>query len=145
MIAKQITYNNLPKAIKIAFSGDTNLKDLYDPTATVETVDDMVADVERKVLEYSQQMPVTFMGVYEKNELVGYFVYSGMLLISFGLNIKCRIRNLLREFYQLIKKNVHQHFACILWTKNKRAIKWLLKNKMTILASNEATTQLINL
>ena len=94
MIAKKISSKKLPTAIKIAFSGDVNLKEFYDSNAAVETVDDMVADVERKVLEYSQQMPVTFMGVYEKNELVGYFVYSGMLLISFGLNIKCRVRNL---------------------------------------------------
>jgi hypothetical protein len=142
MFAHAITYKTLNEAIRIAFSKDENILSLYDPTKKVECLEDIVEDISRKIKEYDDG-ELTMQGVYEKNNLIGYFVYRHKLLISFSLNIRYRIRKYLNKFFQLIKERFKGTFHCILFSRNIRAIKWLIKNNMQIGLRNDLITQLI--
>ena len=143
MISEFITYNELYNAIKIAFNEDEAIVDLYDPNVKVSSVDDVSLSVFNKVSEIKHLCD--YKAVYEKNVLIGYYIYSDMLLISFCLQKKYRTRCYLRGFFKLIKKDLGNKFLCRLWSKNKRAIKWLIKNKMEILEDKDNITQLVYL
>jgi hypothetical protein len=140
MIAKVITYPKLKEAIEIAFKGDNRIYDFYDPSVKVESLEAIVADIYRKITTY--QNPV-LVGIYEREGLIGYFVYQGKMLISFSLSIQYRVRKYLKEFFVIISKELKKDFHCYLWTKNIRAIKWLKKNGLQVFNVNPHIVQLV--
>lgn len=143
MISKFITYNELYDAIKVAFNEDEAIVDLYDPNINVSNIEDVSLSVFNKISEIKDLCD--YKGVYEKDVLIGYYIYSDMLLISFCLQKKYRTRCYLRGFFKLIKKDLGNKFLCRLWSKNKRAIKWLIKNRMEIVEDRNNITQLVYL
>jgi len=140
MIAKPITYKEFEMAIKTVFEGDKDAVALYDPKATIESVDDIIRDVVLKVRTYENAI---YKGIFEKGKLIGYYVYEDNSLVSFGLNPQYRIRNYLREFFGIIKKELSKPFFCVLHSRNLRGVKWLRKMGMEINDSNPLQTQLI--
>lgn len=134
MIAKTIPFNKLKQAIAISFDGDNKIFDLYDPTKQVETLEEIVEDISRKILGYEDAI---FYGIYEKNKLIGYFARQQSLLISFSLAMQYRTRSNLREFFRLMKTTIKKPFICFLWAKNIRAAKYLMKNKMELVSNND--------
>lgn len=140
MIAKEITYREFEKAIKVAFENDAAVYSLYDPKVPVENVDDIIRDVVMKVRTYENAI---YKGVFEKGKLIGYYVYEDNSLVSFGLNVQYRVRNNRREFFGIIKRELTKPFFCILHSRNVRAVKYLLKQGCTINDSNPLQTQLI--
>jgi len=143
LISKFITYNELYDAIKIAFNEDEAIVDLYDPNVNVSSVEDVSLSVFNKISGIKHLCD--YKGVYEKDVLIGYYIYSDMLLISFCLQKKHRTRCYLRGFFKLIKKDLGNKFLCRLWSKNKRAIKWLIKNRMEVVEDRNNITQLVYL
>lgn len=139
MIAKEITYEELKKAIEIAFTGDDEIVALYDPNIEVSSVDDVIKDIDRKIFEIIGDCECK--GIYDNEELIGYYVHMGKLLISFGLSSHYRKNN--KDFFELIKKDLVNYFGCRLWSKNKRAINWLIKNEMTFVDDENGITRLI--
>jgi hypothetical protein len=129
MIAKSINNTQLKEAIRIAFMGDNDIYSLYDPSVEVKNVDEIVVDIIKKVDTHPE---IVTKGIYEKNQLIGYIIYNRVALISFALNINYRLRKYLREFFALIRKEIKGKFNCFLWSKNVRAIKFLVKNGMDI-------------
>ncbi len=125
MTTKEITYNTFEEAIRVSFKEDLHIFDFYDPNVKVGTVKDIVNDITRKVSHFAG---AKLRGVYEGTELIGYFVYQGRILISFSLAIKYRVRKYLRDFFNLINKELKKDFVVYLWKRNVRAIKWLQKN-----------------
>jgi hypothetical protein len=140
MIAKTIKYNELESAVRVAFSEDKKIFELFDRSVKVETLDELVINVMLKIRTYENAM---YRGVYVKGVLAGYFVFEGDSLISFGLNIGYRTRHILREFFGLMKKEMTKPFFCILWSRNVRAVKWLIKNGCKVNDSNPSQTQLV--
>ena len=139
MIIRDILYENLLKAIKIAFEGDNDIFKFYDPNENPKDIKDIVEDIGSKILEYEGGI---YRGVYDDKNLVGYFVYIDNVLISFALNIKYRVKEWLDFLYESIKKELGL-FICCLWNTNKRAIKWLQKNNMKINYFDNNITELI--
>lgn len=128
MKIKTISYNLLLKAIEISFNEDEDIFKLYDPNENPQNVNDIIKDIGFKILEYNGGI---YKGVFNGEELIGYFVYMDNILISFALNIKYRIKIWLDFLFDSIKKELGL-FICCLWVKNTRAIKWLLKKNMKI-------------
>ncbi len=139
MIIRDILYEDLLKAIKIAFEGDNDIFKFYDPNENPKDIKDIVEDIGSKILEYEGGI---YRGVYDDKNLVGYFVYIDNVLISFALNIKYRVKEWLDFLYESIKKELGL-FICCLWNTNKRAIKWLQKNNMKINYFDNNITELI--
>lgn len=138
-----ISYKTLYEAIKISFDNDTPIIKLYDPNKVVNSIDDVTKDIFKKILEYADDNKVILNGVYEKNELIGYFIYRNKLLISFSIAVKYRTTDCLKAFFRLIKSEIKGQFGCMLWSKNLRAIKWLEKNGLKIIHLDPVITQLV--
>jgi hypothetical protein len=143
LIARKITYSQLEKAIQVAFEEDTKIVELYDPNVEVKSIDDVVKSISEKIFEIKDLCICK--GVYEKGKLIGYYVYTDMLLISFSLASQYRTRGHLREFFGMIRKDLGKKFVCRLWNKNIRAIKWLLKNDLEVIEDKDDIVQLVYL
>ncbi len=140
MTTKIITYDQLAIAVENALKGDRDAFKLYDPDVKVETLQDIVIDIPRKIKTFSSAILI---GVYDKEELIGFFAYQGRILISFGLSIKFRIRKYLREFFNLINKELKKDFVVYLWKKNARAIRWLEKHGLETFDYSDHIVKLI--
>jgi hypothetical protein len=141
MIRKSINDEQFKEAIKVSFSDDKEIFSLYNPHIKVESVDDIVNDISYRIKNEVNNAIVK--GVYEKNELVGFYAYEGHTLISFALNVKYRTRRYLNGLFSLIRGDIKGQFQCFLFNKNIRAIKYLSKQGMKIGNSNELITHLI--
>lgn len=131
MILKIQKYENLKKAIRVAFDEDSKIFEFYDPNKSVSTLDEIVEDIYSKGDSYKGLSEgVIAIEVYEKGKLIGYFFFNNKMLISFGLNVAYRQRKHLKEFFNLIKITIGKGFSCLLWSKNIRAIKYLIKMGM---------------
>lgn len=142
MYSHLITYKTLKNAISVAFTGDAKIIQFYDPNKQVNSVDEIVDDIYEKVKGHDDGN-LQLHGVYEKGETIGYFVFRGKLLISFSVNVKYRTRSYLKAFFQVIRYCLTGTFTCVLWSRNVRAIKWLVKMGMEVCSHNELITQLI--
>ena len=140
MKTKVITYNELKDAISISFRQDKDIYSLFDPNVTVESLEEIVDNVSEKILTYGENCH--YLGVYEKQRLIGYFTYKEKQLISFALSMPFRQRKYLREFFKIIRTEISGHFMALLWSKNIRAIKYLQKNGMEVINQNTQVTQL---
>jgi len=136
---KNISYNYLLEAIKIAFEDDIDIFKFYDPNENPKSIEDIVLDISSKILEYEGSI---YKGVFDGKRLIGYFVYVSNVLISFAINIKYRVTKWLDFLYESIKKELGL-FICCLWNTNKRAIKWLQKKNMVINYFDNNITELI--
>lgn len=138
MILKEITYNQLRKAIRVSFTSDNDIKSFYDQSVSINSVDDIIEDIYKKILEYNNyDGKLIIKGAYEGEELIGYVVLFNNLLISFALAVEHR-KSKGTEFFELIKKELNSNFFCFLWSINVRARKFLEKHGMkTIFSDNK--------
>lgn len=141
MIAKKITYEELESAIRIAFEGDGDIYRFYDKNVIVTSLDELVSDIMKKVSGYPM---ARFKAICYKKKVVGYFVYDEGLLISFALNVKYRTPEHLSDFFGRIKHTINGLFYCHLWSRNIRAVKFLMKQGMQIVDTNPHITKLVN-
>lgn len=142
MTSRIIDNTELMEAIKIAFEGDEDIVPLYDPNEKVNSINDVVLSVWAKI-DVLGDLCIS-KGVYVKNKLVGFYVYCESLLISFSINKDYRTSEYLKGLYELMKMDLGEEFYCRLWEKNERAIKWLVKNNMEIMYSENEITYLKN-
>lgn len=141
MNAKNINKEQFKEAIKVGFDQDSSIYKLYCPHVKVKNVEDIVDDISSRINKDVSKAVIK--GVYEKNELIGYYVYDGKTLVSFALNIKYRTRKYLKAFWSAIRNDLIGHFQCYLWTANRRGINWLMKNDMKIINQDHLITHLI--
>lgn len=141
MIAQPISYKRLHEALYRSFKDDKDIFKYFDPNVNAQTVEDIVIDIEKKIREYGDNAKMR--GIYEKGKLIGYFIIYHDMLVSFSLAVEYRKQSFLSKFFSIIKKELNNQFGCYLWTRNVRAIKWLLKNGMKITHSDKIITKLI--
>lgn len=127
MMVRSIEYEQLKPFIKIVFKDDNKIFDYYDPNVNPVSVEEIIQDIYKKVGEYAD---ANIYGVYDKSKPIGYIVSKGNRLISFGLAMEYRFRKYLNNFFNIIKGLLGSNFYCLLWTRNIRATKWLVKNGM---------------
>jgi len=143
MTSKVISYETLNDAIRIAFENDEDLLSFYDPNKQLNSIEEIISDVAAKIKTHDNG-ELVIRGIYEGTYgLMGYFVFKNRLLISFGMDVKYRNKRCLKTFWKIIKREMNDEVACMLWSKNIRAIKWLAKNGMKVLFANEQVTQLV--
>jgi hypothetical protein len=143
MISKTINNNQFKEAIKTSFINDEYIFHAYNPTVKVETIGDIIKDISTRINEDVSNAEIK--GVYDKNILVGYYVFDlpHKTLVSFGLNVGYRKRKYLKELWSLIRADLKGKFQAFLWSRNLRACKWLQKNGMKIVAADNLLTHLI--
>jgi len=139
MTTKQLSYDQLKEAVRISFDGDYKILSLYDPNIPVQSLEDVQNDILRKVVGYDK---LQYIGVYEKGEIVGYYVRNEGMLVSFALSMPYRVRSFKRKFFDIVKRDFKGMFTCFLWSRNQRAIKYLVKCGMSVQESNNLLTVL---
>jgi hypothetical protein len=138
MTLQNITYSQFREAIRASFSKDEDIKKFYDTNIVVNSVEDIVEDIYKKVFEYNNyDGKLIIKGAYDGEDLIGYVAVFNNLLISFALAVERRKSNG-TEFFELIKKELNSNFFCFLWSINVRATKFLEKHGMkTIFSDNQ--------
>lgn len=111
-----------------AFVGDDDIFKYFDPTAEVNTIDDVVDNIYGKIVEHEDLFDCKFIGLE-----YGYvfIVNEPKLLISFGVNINHRNKDTLSSVWNLVLDELGD-FDCFLWSINSRAIDWLVRMGMEI-------------
>jgi hypothetical protein len=126
------------------FKDDSDLLKYFDPLSTAADNEQASREVYSNLVDYANDRKCKFV----KTEM-GYVFYAKSkwffqrnILISFCLKNEYRNWVSVSLFWQEIKKNVGKHFICYLYTKNTRAIGFLLKGGMKIKRSNNLVTLL---
>lgn len=137
---------DLLEFIKLSYSGDKKgLNKYLDPINSIDikSTDDAAIETEKKLIEFIKSgIELYCYSVLLNTEKIGYFCYfyndkaNAYALVSFGMRMADRTPINLKSFYSLIKNKIGGRFYCQLWSKNERAIKWLIKSGMKY-AGNE--------
>jgi hypothetical protein len=143
LTSRELKYEDLKEAIRIALEGDEEIVSLYDPNIEVNSIEDVVNDIYKKLFEISDFCVCK--GIYEDEKLIGYYAYIEKMLISFSVSSPNRMKKSLHQFFELIQKDLGDQFVCRLWSKNLRAIKWLIKNGFQFVDDENQITRLIYL
>lgn len=142
MISESIDLSKLAKFVVAAFDGDEDIIDMFDKDENVKDTDDVISSVIHKIK--SQYSDSSVFGLYDDNDKnpIGFFVVDEdeKILISFGLNIGHRKDA--SCLFEEIKKVLGDEFNCMLYSYNKRAIKWLEKMGMKVIVKNISILQL---
>lgn len=145
MILSEIDISRLPSCINVAFDGDTDLFEKYHIHGKdlKSCVDHTYETIYKTSLEYG----LKFYEIVLQGVTIGYTVLLAGLgdtvLYSFGINKAYRRSGLLREWILAIDLLINGSYSCMLWSKNERAIRFLEKNGMEIIATNDNTTTLL--
>lgn len=141
---KPISDDELEAAIRVAFEGDEAIYEYYDPNVPVASLEEIVRDVSRKIKAVQATDFLQNWGIFEGEKLIGYSVTGENFLFSFGVNIRYRKREILQEWWKQIKELMKQDFAVLLYSRNSRAIQFLLKNGCEIEREEDGITYLIS-
>lgn len=135
-----IDKNLLYSYIHIAFLDDQELIDKYH--ISNGNLEDCVIDTYNKIMIESNSTELNWYSVNDNSDnVIGFLVVSLSygVLFSFGLNINHR-KEYAKEFFDKIKELLNNSFACGLWTKNTRTIKYLIRNGMQIVRKEKDIT-----
>lgn len=141
---RQIGKRKLKEGIGTAFEGDEAIFDFYDPTVNVKDLDGIVKDIYGKIKRQQKTDKLTYFGIFEGRDFIGYSVVGENFLYSFGVNVGWRKKEVLLQWWKVIKKQMNQDFAILLWSRNKRAIQFLIKNDCEIEKEANGITYLIS-
>lgn len=133
---------DLKKYVEIAYKDDNDLLTKYH----IDNYNfEQAVDVTMQMISLtSKDVKMSFFGVVNNNENIGYLCVFSNNLYSFGINIKKRTKEVLSEFWSSIKEVLGNSFICMLFKNNIRAIKYLQKCGMVIIegVEEEAVTLL---
>ena len=132
---------DIKEYVSLVFLNDNNILKYFDPTVKVNSKKEVVENIFGKIIEERRDYRCTFWGIIRNGEKVGFIFINEdeKRLVSFGVAPeKRRVLNIFKD----IKSACPKYFNCILFTINKRAIDWLIKNGMRINEQNELLTTL---
>lgn len=137
-----MTYNNIYEY----FKDDIHLLDYFGPLSKVENNADAALVIYLNLVQYSKEYKKR---CRFKRFDIGYvffikpkWFWNKNKLVSFCLLPQSRTTEGVGLFWRKIKDYVGNHFTCCLYSKNTRAINFLLKGGMKIKKSNELVTLL---
>jgi hypothetical protein len=130
----KILPDSLRPAIKAAFEGDIDLIDKYHVVNGDLQI--CVEDTERRIQEVSENDPLEFFALYYGKVLIGFTVIGDSFLLSFGINIRYRVKYVVLGWWNWVSKLLDYEFATWIFKKNTRTIEFLKRNGMKIVQDN---------
>lgn len=134
--------DRLYRAIQIAFAGDEDLiKRFHSMGGSFEAC---VQDTFDKIIDASAETLLEWYEIVHDGEVIGYTVLSKMYryLFSFGIAKNKRTRDAVGLWWSQLTCLLKGGFTCHVWAKNKRAIHFLMKKGMNVMAEIDLETQL---
>ncbi len=130
VILEEITKQELPDLIRIAYEGDKDLLDKYhvdkfDIHGAVASTLFMIAETENGV-------DMTHYKVALGDISIGYISVFENFLYSFGINKEYRKKEILIEWFEKVKEVLGYKFITMIYPNNSRAINFLKKQGMKI-------------
>ena len=141
---ESITYRDLWEFVELGFRDDPALMERYQqyPTPFKQTVERNMRNIWDAI---DAGFDFKFFKIIFQDVAIGFTVLDqdADILFSFGINRKYRNQLVTLAWFGEVRKMLTAHFTCVLWNQNKRAIRFLNRNGMTVLRSNEETTTLV--
>jgi hypothetical protein len=126
----RINIYELKQYINIAFNDDYDFINYYDKNTKIKTIEELVEKTNEKILDYPSYFGTHYSyRVDFDNKSIGYLFITKKpnLLVSFSINKKYRNKEILKNYFDIIKKELGNSFCCLLYKENIRAINWLKK------------------
>ena len=123
---------NKKEYIDTAFQNDFEIIELYDKDENVTDISEVCTSIFDKCKLIEKES--LFYGVESEGEKIGYFVFQGNVLVSFGVSVNLIKSGILVRFFEIIITHIGSGFTILLYSYNKRAIKWLEKMGMEVVA-----------
>lgn len=117
--------------IRIAFEEDVDLLEKYH-IVNDGTLDECVEDTWKRIAEVNARESLTYFSVVQDGITIGFSVIGPSFLLSFGINIKYRTKEVLGSWWEAICKLLGYEFVTWIFKKNSRTLNFLLRNGMTI-------------
>lgn len=138
----KVSKNEIKRLVEIAFNGDSDLVEKYHiiNKGFSEAVDSTVG----RIIDTSRIYDYKFFKVLHEKKPVGFFVVGNQVLYSFGINIKYRTKNILANWWELVKKELGSQFMSMLYSKNERAVNYLKNRGMVVSDDDGIITTLVN-
>jgi hypothetical protein len=124
-IVKEVDFGQI---VRNTFEDDYELFDFYHYITgdKIKALNDTI----HKIVNFKNEVPnanYEFFAVKKEDDVIGYFsIANNKILHSFGLHINSRTKQNLNDFIRLIKEQKVE--LCMLFSKNTRAINFLIKN-----------------
>lgn len=133
---KKISLYELPELIYLCYKGDDDLLNKYhiaklDLETAVQSTFGMIHTASRikKISCYKV--------VYQKQP-IGYVVtYGGNFLYSYAIAMKFRKKDILKNWWNEVKKILDEDFSSMLYSNNVRAVEFLIKNGMKVMQEDK--------
>lgn len=126
---KKISISVIGQYVAIAFKDDKELSlfyhDMKDPT-----IEKCVVDAVIRIFQLSEQRELSYYKVMNNKVPIGFFVLGSNFLQGFGIDIKFRNKEILTQWFNIVKKLMHNSFFTVLDSKNTRAINFLKRQGM---------------
>jgi hypothetical protein len=142
---KKISINELPNLVAMSYEGDSDLLHKYYHIRL--GFQDMINTTLVYIYQMSSMKKVNCYKVIYQKKPIGYFVtFDDNFLYSFAINKKYRKKDILTKWWEKVQKELGETFYCGLYECNDRAIKFLEKNRMKIIDTDEQykTVTLVN-
>jgi len=138
----EIEISEIGKYVEIAFEGDNELveKFHYSDKTLEETITGNVANIQN--LNSLYPLTCYCVKLFDSIE-IGFVVLRENLLYSFGINKKYRTKEILKEWWEIIKAILEYQFVVCLYPENTRAIDFFVRNGMKIKETTDNNITLI--
>lgn len=135
IVLRMVNTLKIEDYIKSAWEGDSELEKFYDKSLKRRTLEGMVKDTSRKILDIMEMDEnLSLIGVDDDRKMIGFIVLSEKLslLYSFGINVKYRNKDMLSAIFNYAALKLKYKFYSVMYEHNTRAIDWLQKCGMVI-------------
>jgi hypothetical protein len=97
----------------------------------------------KEIDKVAQQVECTDYGVYWLGKPIGFTVLSYKMLVSFGINIQYRRKEIILHWWNLVNQHLGPEFVTWLYKKNDRAIDFLKRNGMEVQEDHDVYVSLV--
>jgi hypothetical protein len=133
---KKISVNELPNLVAISYKGDLDLMHKYYHIKL--GFQDMINTTLVYIYQMASMKKLNHYKVIYNKKPIGYFTtFDNNFLYSFAINKKYRTKDILTKWWTKVEKELGETFYCGLYECNERAIKFLEKNGMKIIDTDQ--------
>jgi len=126
---EKISIFELPLLVRISYDGDEDLLNKYHIEKF--SLEDAVESTMGMIKETGDTIEMSYFKVVLGDEPIGYLAIFQNFLYSFGINIKYRTKEVILQYWELIKEVLNDGFITMLYPNNDRAINFLKKQGMS--------------
>lgn len=123
---EKIEISDLYEFVSIGLKEDEDLINKYH--FQDENMQMLIENNIKNITELAVTKPVVCYGLFLEGQAIGFSVICERLLYSFGINVYCRQREIVLEWFKGIRLIMKDNFVVCLYRENTRAIDFFTRN-----------------